>query len=164
MRRGTVLAGLTCAALVGCATPPVDLAVQPESPPASGATVRLAPEPVTFAGGLQEALNAAGFRTITEDGVKTDYLAQASLAERPAGVGAFVPGTDGAEAQWLAQSRKARFWQRRRSHYSLTIVLLDTQTGAAAFRATAQQQGPAGEIEAMGPILTAALAERFRPE
>lgn len=164
MRRGTVLAGLICLGLTGCATPPVDLALQPAVPPASGATVRMAPSSVALAGGLQEALSAAGFRTISEDGVKADYLVQASLAERPAGVGAFTPGADGAAAEWLAESRKGRFWQRRRSHYSLTLVLLDTETGAAAFRANAQQQGPAGEIEAMGPILTAALAEGFRPQ
>ncbi|MDP1616768.1 hypothetical protein [Phenylobacterium sp.] len=164
MRRGTVLAGLICTGLAGCATPPVDLTLRPETPPASGATVRLGTEALTWTGGLEEALGAAGFRTVNGAGAKADYLVQASLAERPAGVGAFVPGAEGAAAQWLAESRKARFWQLRRSDYSLTVVLLDTQTGTPAFRASAHQQGPAGEVEAMAPVLTAALAARLRPQ
>lgn len=161
MRRGTVLAGLMCAGLAGCASPPVDLSLAPETPP-SGASVRMPAETLSWATDLETALGAAGFRPVEEDGVRTDYVVQASFAERPAGVGAFVPGAEGAAPHWLAKSRKARFWQRRRSDYSLTVVLLDTRTGTPAFRANAQQQGPAGESAEMAPVLTAALAERLR--
>jgi len=160
--RGTVLAGLMCAGLAGCATPPVELSLAPWAPP-SGASVRLPAETTSWMTDLEAALKAAGFRPVGEDGARADYLVQASFAERPAGVGAFVPVAEGA-AHWLAKSREARFWQRRRSDYSLTVLLLDTRTGKPAFRANAQQRAPAGEGAEMAPVLTAALAERLRPQ
>lgn len=162
MRRGTVIAGLMCAGLAGCATPPVELSLAPEAPP-PGARVRLPVEAATWGEDLEAALGAAGFHLVEGNDVRADYLVQAGFAERPAGVGAFVPGAEGAAPHWVAKSRKARFWQRRRSDYSLTVVLVDTQTGTPAFRANAQQQGPAGEGAEMAPLLTAALAERLRP-
>ncbi|MGA0606550.1 hypothetical protein ACO2Q0_11160 [Phenylobacterium sp. VNQ135] len=137
------LASTFCAALLlaGCLHAPVPHVVATAGAGAPApATFRVAgrPEaPDSLGEAVSAALATQGWRPAAA-GAPAEYLVVASYGDRPARVGAFVPGPDGGDPQWMAERIPPRPWNVfKRGRRALSLVVLDAATGRELRRTTA---------------------------
>lgn len=128
---------MICAAaalLSGCAQRGPSVAVQGPALPAAKSFLITQDRPATGAEpAIAAALTGAGLSAAAPE-QKPDYLVEVGYADRPAKMGAYLPGATPADppAGWLETPPKSSPLNLfRKGARSLTVAVIDTSTGAS---------------------------------
>lgn len=159
-RSSLVRLGLALSAgvvLGGCAGPRVLTSLTPDTRLAAGAATVLpgsdAPSPVRDL--VSARLAALGPKA----GQAPAYYVMAAQSARPGQVGVMGPGPTGAPPIWVEAPRKAgwRFWTKDKPVRTVSLTVLDAQTGKTLTQVTAADGRP-GDRQPLSVLVDAALA------
>jgi hypothetical protein len=152
-------------AVAGCADPAPRVETAGRLPPA-GSSVSLSPMEEEHDGSLQgeleaRALQALGARGLSLTGTDAGAgLLRLGFAVRPESLGAYVPGETG--ARWAVRPERRGFLQPERRVYSVSLALIDPQSGEERASARATARAARGEarttLASLTDMAAAALA------